>query len=437
MLMKKLKVVPAAVLVTAGLIGAGVGFTLRAQAGDGPLPGIMPSTPVTVEKGQTYRTANFTVKARTREIARQVARAAEQHRKEQALLWLGKELPAWPKPCPVRVRVTSRGPGGSTSFAIRGGNVVSRHMDLEGPLKGILADALPHEVMHTVLAHWYRAPVPRWADEGISVLAESPASRSRHRRLLRTVLHEKRALSLRQLLCLREYPRDVMVLYYQGASLVDFLVRQGGRTKLLAFIRQGEKDGWARAVKARYGFNSLEDLQRSWFLSVCQDQLEEWAVTTAGGWSAPRMGEKAPKGRLPLGPAPELALVLLGKDGRLTVWRLATSYRTIEKPGDRDRPPAMVYKPVTRLVEASFAPSEVKVYDTAGTVVGAKKLRGLLKGEALALIAADGQPVDPLHLRLVKEGTLVFVLPAPPAEKVPPPAVTSEKAVPPLPVPEP
>src|SRR5262249_44107427 len=36
-----------------------------------------------------------------------------------------------------------------------------------------------------------------------------------------------------------------------------------------------------------------------------------------------------------------------------------------------------------------------------------------LKGETLAMASLHGQPVDPLHLRLLKEGTLTFVLPAP------------------------
>ena len=39
------------------------------------------------------------------------------HRKAAALLWLGKELPAWPEPCPIKVAITFSGVGGATSFS--------------------------------------------------------------------------------------------------------------------------------------------------------------------------------------------------------------------------------------------------------------------------------------------------------------------------------
>jgi hypothetical protein len=74
---------------------------------------------------------------------------------------------------------------------------------------------------------------------------------------------------------------------------------------------------------------------------------------------------------------------------------------------------------------------EWRVYDTEGQVVRLKELRKRLKGETLALISANGRPVDPLHLRLYKEDTLIFVLPLRPVPAVP--AVGT--APPPAPVP--
>jgi len=47
--------------------------------------------------------------------ARLVAERAEWHRKALAVAWLGKELPAWEKPCPVRVAVTLGPPGGRSA----------------------------------------------------------------------------------------------------------------------------------------------------------------------------------------------------------------------------------------------------------------------------------------------------------------------------------
>jgi hypothetical protein len=90
----------------------------------------------------------------------------------------------------------------------------------------------------------------------------------------------------------------------------------------------------------------------------------------------------------------------------------------------------------------------VKVHDTKGRAVDADKLRTRLRRETLALISADGRPVDPRHLRLYKEDTLVFLLPpqattaaqpgkdpiAPSvAPMTPPPVAAPPQVAPPLP----
>jgi hypothetical protein len=62
---------------------------------------------------------------------------------------------------------------------------------------------------------------------------------------------------------------------------------------------------------------------------------------------------------------------------------------------------------------------DVKVYDTAGKQIDAKALPALLKKETPALYRCDGEKPDPLHLRTVKEGTLVFVWSAPKAPRLP------------------
>ena len=56
-------------------------------------------------------------------------------------------------------------------------------MEIQGPWNGSSAASLPHEVTHTVFAHYFRHPVPRWADEGGSVLSEDDVERDRHDQL--------------------------------------------------------------------------------------------------------------------------------------------------------------------------------------------------------------------------------------------------------------
>src|SRR3954452_7078552 len=100
--------------------------------------------------GASHRTTNFVVVADTPEIARQVGEHAEACRVSIAKAWLGKELPTWPAPCPIKVKITRSEAGGLTSFGFTRGKVSDQSMTVEGRLDRILASSLPHEVTHTV-----------------------------------------------------------------------------------------------------------------------------------------------------------------------------------------------------------------------------------------------------------------------------------------------
>jgi RNA polymerase sigma factor (sigma-70 family) len=54
----------------------------------------------------------------------------------------------------------------------------------------------------------------------------------------------------------------------------------------------------------------------------------------------------------------------------------------------------------------------VKVLDAKGKTVEESEIVKLLKKETIAMASLHGEPIDPLHLRVLKEGTLVFALPA-------------------------
>ncbi|MFN4259953.1 MAG: hypothetical protein ACK4RK_11725 [Gemmataceae bacterium] len=217
--------------------------------------------------GASYRTTNFVVEAATPQIAQQVGQLAERYRREKALEWLGQEMPPWPQPCPLRVTVTMGGAGGATSFAFdpRGGPVLSQQMQIEGSLERVLNSVLPHEVTHTVFAFHFRRPVPRWADEGGAVLSEDDAERTRHDRLCRQILNTPgRAMPLRRLFALKEYPSDVMALYAQGFSVTSFLVGNSDRQTFLRFVGHGMAYGWDSAAQHYYRYRNVEELEQAW-----------------------------------------------------------------------------------------------------------------------------------------------------------------------------
>jgi hypothetical protein len=156
------------------------------------------------------------------------------------------------------------GSGGATSFAFDNGQILDQKMHIEGTLERLLASVLPHEVTHTVFAFHFRQPVPRWADEGGSVLSEDDIERRRHDRLVRNILNNRRAMPLRRLFSLRDYPPDVMVLYAEGFSVSDFLVSRSSRPAFLNFLADGMRSGWDGAVQQHYSFRSVEELEQAW-----------------------------------------------------------------------------------------------------------------------------------------------------------------------------
>jgi hypothetical protein len=215
--------------------------------------------------GADYQTRNFIVSAPTPQIAQTIGQWAEHYRKAKALEWLGQEMPPWPEPCPVRVTVSMNGSGGATSFAFDRGRILSQDMQIEGAVDRLVASVLPHEVTHTVFAHYFRTPVPRWADEGGSVLSEDDIERGRHDRLVREILQTPgRAIPLRRLFVMSQYPRDVMVLYAEGYSVTSFLVSKSNRSQFLAFIARGMQGDWDRAAQQFYGYHSVEALEEDW-----------------------------------------------------------------------------------------------------------------------------------------------------------------------------
>jgi hypothetical protein len=240
------------------------------------LAGIVPAL------GASYRTTNFIVYAPTAQIAQQFGQAAEHYRKEKSRLWLGYEMPPWGQPCPIHVKVTMHPPGGATSFIFDNGQVLRQNMEIEGPLDRLLASVLPHEITHTVFAYYFRQPVPRWADEGGSVLSEDEPEKQMHDKLVRQILNAGQAIPLRRLFSLRDYPREVMCLYAEGFSMAHFLVASWDRQTYLKFVAQGMTEGWDRAVQTHYGYNSVEQLENAWLAELRRTKRQPAATMLAG-----------------------------------------------------------------------------------------------------------------------------------------------------------
>jgi hypothetical protein len=384
--------------------------------------------PVTAPAAENEETSavvyseNFEVHTTTRRIAQLVAEAAERFRKSKATHWLGKELPAWSERCPLHVVITTNGSGGATTFAFDDGKVKSREMRLEGSLDRILASVLPHEVTHTILAEHFRAPVPRWADEGCAVLAEDMDEQLRHQALLPKMMKDNRLIPLSRLVRMKSYPQDVTVLFTEGYSLTRFLVEKKDRKTFLEFVAQGMKDDtWNKAVKKYYDFDDMDALEDAWLTHVKKEAKE----------TPPPDVSKRPAIS---SAAPTIGRARTDADGFLTLRYPVASFepKTVYMPpGTGNGPQTQVTRHELNVAEqvVGLGPKEYEATDLKGKPLHRADLAKQLAEETPVLIALDGKKVDPYYLKVVKEGTIILIPTV--KEAVPPPA----PAIPELPPP--
>jgi RNA polymerase sigma factor (sigma-70 family) len=161
------------------------------------------------------------------------------------------------------------------------------------------------------------------------------------------------------------------------------------------------------------------------------DEEQQAAPAPASGLGTPAKemgaakdgpGEK--KIGLPKGPPPIQVLVSLTKDGKLVVkmaHMIGFGLMNPQPAGQALPPPGapklggIGLMPPQGTSETTYDLSEVQVLDTKGKEVENKELAKRLKAETVAVASFASHPIDPLHLRILKEGTLVFILPSPAA----------------------
>ncbi|QDT06053.1 hypothetical protein K227x_44600 [Rubripirellula lacrimiformis] len=228
------------------------------------IAGMMVGLTITAASAANYRTQNFLIQAPDAALAKTVGDAAERYRNDLATYWLGRPLPAWPTPCPVRVVAGS-------NLAAQGVTTYNRapvrdfQMEVIGTPERILDSVLPHEVTHTILATHFGRPLPRWADEGICTTVEHESEKNKHEAKLREFLKTRRGIAMNQLFLLTEYPNDVLPMYAQGYSVCRFLIEQQDAPTFIAFLTDYMRHpSWTDNIKKHYGYESLGELQQYW-----------------------------------------------------------------------------------------------------------------------------------------------------------------------------
>ena len=309
-----------------------------------------------VSMGASYRTPNFIIQTGNPQLAEQFGKAAEKHRRELAVAWLGHPMPDWSQPCVITVRVgPTLGAGGATTFVFSRGEVYGWRMTIQGPAERILDSVLPHEITHMIFACRFRRPLPRWADEGGATSVEHPSERARHKKMLIRFLQSNRGIAFNRMFAMTEYPRDIMPLYAQGYSLAEFLIQQGGRRKFLEFLDDAmEGNQWTAAARRHYDFGDVGKLQNSWLAWVTRGSPP---LEPRGGQpDAAPQPEMLAAGGKPARPEPNL-IYRIEKEGRAA--RPPGAFVPVAPSGRGTREPSDAARAEAGLVAVNVLPPVV------------------------------------------------------------------------------
>lgn len=282
-----------------------------------------------------FATANFVAAHDSPQFARQVAETAEQYRKQLALYWLDRELPAWHTRCPITIRSGRMGAGGSTTFAFDSGEVFGWKMTVQGSPERILDSVIPHEVNHTIFATHFRRKLPRWYDEGAACSLESEAEKEKYREWLRNGWRKKHRIG--DLFDLTEYPRDmrqVTVVYGQSVSVAEYLLSIGDARTFIRFGETALRDGWNRALERHYGARNVNEFEADWIIWV--NTAKPSRVTAAAiSPDKPDLVVITSRGCLPCRPVKEDAraggyadwnVIFIEWDGKAKTWGVPWTY---------------------------------------------------------------------------------------------------------------
>jgi hypothetical protein len=215
-----------------------------------------------------------------------LATALEVLRTDLSRKWLGDvPLPLWRPKCEIILHTSQKAylravPGGtqtigSSLIESEHGRIVTRRIDVRGDQPGWLNAAVAHELTHVILADVFaNGEVPRWADEGMAVLADTPEKQRLHLRDLRDARQQGNHWRMVELFTLAGYPDEhrQAAFYGQSASVVKFLVDRGSPEQFRRFVQASLNDGYDRALNDVYQFRGLRELEQHWTESVVREE---------------------------------------------------------------------------------------------------------------------------------------------------------------------
>lgn len=185
--------------------------------------------------------------------------------------WFGKSHPDLYKPCPITVAHKNHGGGGATRFKrYPDGNIGGWSMNVEGSRRAILHDVIPHEVNHVVFHSHFRKNITRLFDEGAAQVAESKQHHAKMRTKMIQLVDSGNVIPLRQLVDLKEYPKNVNPIYVMGHSVTEYIIEVYGKKAFVRFI--ADRRNPSSKILAHFNL-TVEEFEHNWlkWVSIRRD----------------------------------------------------------------------------------------------------------------------------------------------------------------------
>jgi hypothetical protein len=162
-------------------------------------------------------------------------------------------------------RTKQNGMAAHFSASMEGEFVSRRSVHVPCDLPGLFEDLLPHEITHSVMANRFNGRAPRWANEGMASLSESPASLEKYWKRLAQAQKQDDLFAVEVLMQTKDKRHLQCEEYYaQSVSLVEFFVAEKGRKAFTRFLWDAVRTNYEAALKKHYDIQGFADLSRRW-----------------------------------------------------------------------------------------------------------------------------------------------------------------------------
>ncbi|MDY3563498.1 hypothetical protein R5W23_005110 [Gemmata sp. JC673] len=247
-----------------------------AQAKAGAAAAVVP----VAASADVLETASFRVHhGGDRALGEAVAKAAEANRKATFERWSGPPGGAWNPKCDVVIHATADAYAAATgkpaaltghaSVSLTNGRPTARRIDLRADDPALATNALPRELTHVVLADLFAdRPPPKWALEGMAVLAGAPTEVERYTRTLARCARDGELRALAALFELKDFPADNITGFYcQSVSVTDYLIKLKGERHFKIFLNDAQRYGTPQALRRQYNIDGPQALEVAWKLA--------------------------------------------------------------------------------------------------------------------------------------------------------------------------